>query len=371
MTPRLTPRFFFKCCRAFATLLCIFFPLANGSAQPGLPGSPDWIQGEAGIDFNLNNEANKKDGPWLRVWPNGNLYYVGGFEDGMPKGEFTFYFESGEVMSEVIHTSGGKRAFTKLFRPNGSKQGEGLYIASSELDENNEPIRKKQGEWKYFDQADNVRLVEHYANDILEGATQSFGQQGQLLEEGEYKQGNRHGIWKTWDETSILLSEIGYDNGHFHGTCRVSHSSGRPRSIGLYKHGQEHGFWKTFSEDGTLENTRQFEEGELIKEIHENGEVLLTFSDGRPREEFTVVNQKKEGPFREWYDAGEWSLEEDTDPVSGEKFFRRVLAGELVRREGEYVNGMLEGEVYHYDKSHRLQLIEIYEQGKLISSEAK
>jgi antitoxin component YwqK of YwqJK toxin-antitoxin module len=57
--------------------------------------------------------------------------------------------------------------------------------------------------------------------------------------------------------------------------------------------------------------------------------------------------------------------------VSGEKFFRRVLAGELIRREGEYINGMLEGEVYHYDKSHRLQLIEIYEQGKLVSSEAK
>ena len=352
-------------------LIAQIFWLNSAMAQPGQAGSELWPQGEAGTDYNLTDASNKKEGQWVRVWPNGNLYYIGAFRAGNPVGEFTFFYETGEVMSEVVQTSNGNRAFTKLFRPDGSLQAEGLYLTSKEMDENGEPIRKKQGEWKYFDKNAHLRLLENYANDILNGATQKIAEQGQLLEEGEYLQGNRHGNWKTWDETGLLLSEIGYDNGHFHGTCRVSHSNGRPRSIGMYRDGKEAGFWKTFSENGTLENTRQFEDGQLIKEIHENGNVLLTYPDGRPREEYNVVDQKKDGPFREWHDAGQWALEEQVDPISGEAFFRRVLDGELIRREGEYVNGMLDGEVYHFDQNSRLHLVEVYENGKLIRSEQK
>ncbi len=367
MMQRILPR--------YSQLLVLLFALLSITSvswtQPGLTGSSAWPQGEAGTDFNLVDAANKKEGKWIRVWPNGNLYYAGSFRSGEPMGVFTFYYESGEVMSEVIQSSNGMRASTQLFRKDGSLQAKGLYLTSRELDENDENIRKKQGEWKYFDSMAELRLVENYENDVLNGDSKRFGSKGQLLEKGEFVRGNRHGMWQTWDETRILLSEIGYDNGHFHGTCRVSHSNGRPRSIGMYKNGQEHGFWKTFAEDGTLENTRQFEEGELVKEIHENGDVLVTFPDGRPREEFSVINQQKEGPFREWHDAGEWALEEAMDPVSGDKFFRRVLDGELIRREGEYSNGLLDGEVFHYDNNNRLHLIETYENGKLIASEIK
>jgi antitoxin component YwqK of YwqJK toxin-antitoxin module len=64
-------------------------------------------------------------------------------------------------------------------------------------------------------------------------------------------------------------------------------------------------------------------------------------------------------------------MEEEVDPISGEAYFRRVLDGEMIRREGEYVNGLLEGEVYHYDQNSRLHLVEIYENGKLIRSDQK
>ena len=340
-------------------------------AQPGLADSGKWPTGEAGSDYNVTNASNQKDGLWIRVWPNGNLYYIGSFEADVPVGEFTFFYETGEVMSEVVQTGKGRRAFTKLFRTDGSLQAEGMYLTSKELNENGEPRRKKQGDWKYFDHNGQLRLQEGYANDLLNGPAQRMGERGQLLESGEYIDGNRHGIWKQWDETGLLISEIGYDNGHFEGTCRVSHSNGRPRSIGMYKNGKESGFWKTFTEDGTLESTRQFEDGQLVQEIHENGTVLLTFPDGRPREEFSVLNQKKQGPFREWHDVGEWALEEDVDPISGEQLFRRVLDGEMIRREGEYVNGVLDGEVYHYDKNSRLHLVEIYENGKLITTEKR
>lgn len=352
-----------------ACLAALF--VGETSAQPGSPNGGHYPAGIAGVDFNTVNSRNKKDGTWIRVWPNGNLYYAGQFDDGAPTGGFLFFYEDGQVMSEVSHIENGRKSFTKTFRPDGSVQAEGMYMTSRELDANGEPVRVKQGEWKYFDSKGQLRLKEHYNADVLHGPTQTFASNGQSLEEGQYLQGERDGKWITRDELGTKLSEINYANGQFHGMCTVHYGNGRPQSVGLYQNGVETGYWKTFMEDGTLQTTRQFEQGTLIREIHENGPVLLTFSDGRPKEEFTVSKQLKTGAFREWHDVGEWVIIEELDPESGETIRKRTLAGDAIRREGEYVDGKLHGEVYHYNLSGRLHLIETYENGVLTSTQKR
>lgn len=355
-------------CLAFLAMACTF-STAEVFAQPGTPNGGFYPAGIAGVDYNVTNTKNKKQGTWIRVWPNGNLYYLGQFENDNPKGGFTFFYETGEIMSEVTQIENGRKAFTKMYRPDGTLQAEGMYMKSAQLDENREPLRLKQGEWKYYDGRGNLRLLESYDHDQLNGLTISYGDQGQELERGTYADGQRTGTWKTWDELGTLLSEINYRDGVFHGFCTINYANGRPQTIGRYEQGKEQDYWKTFMEDGTLETTRQFENGELIKEIHENGTVFLTYADGRPRSEFTVINQKKSGPFREWHDTGEWVIEDQLDPESGETLRKRVLVGEALRREGEYVDGKLEGEVYYYDLNGRLQKSERYENGKRVSSE--
>ena len=117
-----------------------------------------------------------------------------------------------------------------------------------------------------------------------------------------------------------------------------------------------------------METTRQFEAGELIQEIPENGTVLLLFPDERPKEEFTVVDTKKEGPFKEWHDNGEWVLMEEIDEMSGETLVRRVIQGQQIRKEGEYKDGVLDGDVFHFDKNGRIHKTERFEAGKLVES---
>lgn len=354
---------------AFSLLFILASAPQTALGQPGTPSGGNYPAGQAGVDFNLNNAKNNKDGTWIRVWPNGNLYYVGQFKDGKPTGAFTFFYEDGKVMSEVTHIENGRKAFTKLFRPDGSLQAEGLYMTGRQLNEQGEPVRLKQGEWIYYDANGQVRLKEQYNSDQLHGASVTFSKNGKRLEQGNYVNGERDGVWKTWDELGTLLSEINYQNGVFHGMCKINYANGRPQTLGLYENGKENGFWKSFMEDGTVQTTRQFERGELIKEIHENGPVLLTFNDGRPKEEFEVIDQRKTGPFREWHDTGEWVIEASIDPETGDTIRKRILEGEALKREGEYVDGKLDGEVYNYDLNGRLILIERYANGVLQSSE--
>ena len=54
-------------------LIAQIFWLNSAMAQPGQAGSELWPQGEAGTDYNLTDASNKKEGQWVRVWPNGNL----------------------------------------------------------------------------------------------------------------------------------------------------------------------------------------------------------------------------------------------------------------------------------------------------------
>ena len=352
-------------------LLTIGFSLAFHVSSFGQPDShpgPLWPEGEAGIDYNVLDSNGKKQGNWIRVWPNGSVYYTGSFDADVPEGVFQHYYETGEPMSKIIHTEKGRKSIATHFRPDGSLQAEGLYLTTNELNVDREALRQKHGAWKYYDNTGQLRLVEGYELGILHGVTTTTASNGVVIESGNYANGNRDGVWKNFSEAGTLLSEIGYNKGLFEGICRVNYATGMPRSIGMYKDGVEHGYWKTFLEDGKVETTRQFEAGELIQEIPENGTVLRLFPDERPKEEFTVVDTKKEGPFKEWHDNGEWVLMEEIDEMSGETLVRRVIQGQQIRKEGEYNDGVLDGDVFHFDKNGRIHKTERFEAGKLVES---
>ena len=87
-------------------------------------------------------------------------------------------------MSEVSHIENGRKAFSKLYRPDGSLQAEGMYMTSNQLDAQGEPKRLKQGEWKYYDTSNLLRLHESYNLDILHGGTMSFSANGKKIEQG-------------------------------------------------------------------------------------------------------------------------------------------------------------------------------------------
>ena len=58
-------------------------------------------------------------------------------------------------------------------------------------------------------------------------------------------------------------------------------------------------------------------------------------------------------------------LEDFKDPQLGETLQRRVMRGVQLSKEGEYVNGQLDGPVYHYDTAGRLLKTEHFNMGTL------
>jgi antitoxin component YwqK of YwqJK toxin-antitoxin module len=331
----------------------------------------DWPDGEAGVDYNLLDDGGMRQGEWIRVWPSGTLYYKGQFKDDNPVGEFTFFYESGTVMTELNHANRGKRMFARHFREGGSLRAEGTYLESPLLASTGEPTRVKNGEWHFYDDGGTLRLKETYSYGELAGTTTSFHVNGSIVEQGAYSDDERDGTWKTFSETGQLLTEFNYSGGMFHGMMRSFYPTGRPNTIGLYEHGQEAGAWKVFTEEGLVERTIFFEDGEQLREVYENGLFETTFPDGRMRTGYSYKGGKKDGMFQEWHDVGEYVIVEETDPETGEILRRQILEGAELRREGEYIEGKLEGEITYYHISGRVSHIELYENGKLISTDKR
>ena len=113
----------------FRLLLLSFGLLASAPlalAQPGLD-TTQWPDGQAGSDFNRTDSNGLKDGRWIRVYPNGKLYYSGSFSHGKPSGHFTFFRENGRVLSEVKHLDDVSAAKAILYREDGSVSHQGQY----------------------------------------------------------------------------------------------------------------------------------------------------------------------------------------------------------------------------------------------------
>ena len=129
--------------------------------------------------------------------------------------------------------------------------------------------------------------------------------------------------------------------------------------------GTEEGSWKFYLEDVRLQHIHRYRDGQLLETIYVNGTFVDWHGEERPAYERSYANKLLDGPFREWHDQGGFVLENFTDPETGEMMQRRVMEGTQVRREGEYVDGELDGAVYHYDASGRLTKTEYYNLGVL------
>ncbi|PCJ82346.1 MAG: hypothetical protein COA49_02280 [Bacteroidetes bacterium] len=357
--------------KTLITIACIWgFSINNNisyaQSLENLPTAESvWPKGEAGVDYNLIDNEGEKNGVWIRVYGEGagkgKLYYIGTFNHGVPEGVFYYFYESGKLMSKIEHPyhDSSENTLNQTsaihYRENSSVQASGFYISS---DEDDNPVR--EGSWGFYDEGSKQRKMETYSSGKLNGPYWIKTGKGQIVEKGEYASGVLNGEKVTYYDNGVVRQQMNYLDGTLEGDFKVNHSNGFPKIEGSYFEGRETGVWKTYSNKGVLELIIHYEYGKRVKEIRVNGTFEETFPDGRSKSEYTYRDKMKDGPFRVWYDQGEYVIEDFTDPETGEQLKRQVLKGTQVSSEGEYVKGKLDGPVYFYDEKGRLVKTENY-----------
>jgi antitoxin component YwqK of YwqJK toxin-antitoxin module len=330
------------CSRILAAVLCL--PLALSSiAQPG-PAAD-----------NRTDAQGRKQGAWVKHWPNGKPRYVGTFKDDKPVGEFRHFDEDGRLATVQVHAGDGHVSRARHFHPNGTLMATGKYVD-----------QQKDSTWTYYDGAGELRKVENYRKGKLHGEQIAYYPGGAKAEEEHYENGVLHGETKGWFANGNLRMLTTYVHGQPDGPMEFHFPNGRKEIAGRMVNGDRDGAWSYYNEDGSLQLQVLYSRGQVVKEKKQNGTFTEYFDDERVKSQVTYKNGMREGGFVEYHDNGKWEIRPvPADPVMGTPAdMERVLVGQTKKREGTYKADKLEGEVKEYDERGRVVKVTMYKDGE-------
>ncbi len=215
-------------------LLLIFIPLV------GFP------------QVNQTDANGLRQGKWQKNYPNGKPVYEGHFKDGEPAGEWTRYYEGGQVKAKIQYDQNSDTASVVMFSQNGEKMAQGSYV-----DE------KRVGKWQFFS-GDQVVSEETFTDGVKDGISRTYYPTGELLEESEWQKGQQTGSYRVFFPNGKPYMQCKYSNGKRNGLCLSYYQNGRVEMEAYYLNNLRHNDWKFYDEDGKLEYTLKYDQGNLL-----------------------------------------------------------------------------------------------------------
>ena len=198
---------------------------------------------QIGTDINKTDQQGRKQGHWIKKYPNGNIEYEGVFKDDHPVGQFLRYFEDETLKSKLIYSIDGKKADATLYHPNGFIAAQGKFIN-----------QKKEGKWIFFSYFYKGYLIseEEYSNNKRNGPSLKFYPDSTVAEKITYINNKKEGGWLQYYPDGKIFLKSNYSNDLLNGKFEVWYENGKPEFSGYYKNNLREGTWHIYKEDGVL-----------------------------------------------------------------------------------------------------------------------
>ncbi|NJO87989.1 MAG: toxin-antitoxin system YwqK family antitoxin [Chloroflexia bacterium] len=233
-----------------------------------------------------------------------------------PDGYNKFYYGDGRISSEGMMREGKPDGYWKTYFVNGQIKSEGnrkdFLLDSLWLfyDENGNVTKKinyardmKNGYYEVFklvkDSVEQNVMVtqELYINDLKQGTSYYFYDNGKVHLQINYQDNRKHGEGLEYDENGTIITELKYrnditiaktrinrfnQNGEKNGTWKYFHPNGKLQTEAYYKNGKLNGYVKEYDEKGKLISSKRYIEGELFVEkeaIAEKAVIKKEFFD--------------------------------------------------------------------------------------------
>ena len=209
---------------------------------------------------NQIDSKGRKQGEWKKLFPNSKAVdYTGSFKDDIPQGIFTYYYMSGKVKAHVTYFSGSNISYTTVYHdlPGDIPLAEGKFID-----------KLKDSVWSYYgptgrissketytlgklngqkivyyisenvhDKSRKVAQVLNYKNDLLDGESIEYFDNGVVRSQMNYIDGLKSGIVITNNPNGKPMLKDNYYKGIKHGYCYAYDNEGVEVSKVYYKMG--------------------------------------------------------------------------------------------------------------------------------------
>jgi antitoxin component YwqK of YwqJK toxin-antitoxin module len=275
-----------------------------------------------GICYDLYDNGNLKDeqelvnglkqgkGKWYHE--NGQLEEEGEYKDDKQYGIWVYYNDTGQEIGRIDCTDMDEKEILRkeiemssrdFYEKNPERSTKDLEFFREYERLNTEKIKEEETETE-----EEVEEEISYKNDTKDGPWKSYYENGQLKEEGNYKDGkNYHGQYKEYHENGQLKHDGKYKDGIQEGICKLYYENGQMELETNFKDGEHNGQYKEYHENGQLKYERNYKDGEdygQYKEYHENGQL------------------KYEGDFKDGLQDGVWKLYHENGQLKKENSFK-------------------------------------------------
>jgi len=167
------------------------------------------------------------DGKYQEFHPNGKPFIEGQFKEGRQVGDWTYYFENGQVNRKATYVDG---------KPNGSwevHRADGTLAAKRSFKDG-----LRDGEWVTYDATGKQQLTEeHYAGGKEDGEWKFYFPNGKPRQQASFKNGKRDGQSTEWDEKGQKVIEASYKEGKLDGTVTRYLPEGK-KVVNIFKEGK-------------------------------------------------------------------------------------------------------------------------------------
>ena len=199
-------------------------------------------------------------------------------------------------------------------------------------------------------------------NGLRQGLWQKKQDNGRLLYEGYFKDGEPVGEWKRYHPGGQLKALIEYKGDTAY--TQLFDEWHNKLAEGNYVDQQKEGIWKVYRNNQLVldETYVNGVKSGVAHQYYETGEVM---------EESHWENGKKNGDFELFYPSGEPYLQCKMKDDMRHGIFLILYENGVPEREAAYKNGLRDGEWKYYDKEGNYRYSLFYNEGQLLNPQVR
>jgi antitoxin component YwqK of YwqJK toxin-antitoxin module len=213
---------------------------------------PTYAFSQSAEEINKTDQQGRKQGHWIKKYPNGKILYDGFFKDDHPAGELKRFYEDQKLKSLLTYSDDGKEAVATTYHANGNIASKGKYIN-----------QLKEGKWQFFSVSESGYMFseEHFSRNIRNGASVKYYPDSTVAERVTYLNDIRQGEWIQYYPNDTICLRSNYLNGKINGQFKVWFENGKIEYSGQYKNDLRDGSWVIFNSDGTIRYKLEYVDG--------------------------------------------------------------------------------------------------------------
>lgn len=204
---------------------------------------------------NQTDSEGKKQGKWVKTYPDGKPEYEGNFKDDEPVGVFKYYDIKGNLVAKVDFNDDGS-AKAEMYYEKGEIAGKGNYSAP----------QVKTGLWTYYDQHGNIRSEIHYKNNKKHGSAVYYYKDGSVIKETAFVNGLENGLRKEFFANGNPKFWGNVVDGNFDGEIKIYYPNGKLMQHGTYANAVKDGTWTHYDEKGRKTKIVEYKNGNIVDE---------------------------------------------------------------------------------------------------------